>query len=208
LKAIPILPAILLLTGCGGGGSSPPAQPPPPAPPFSLSISPFAPGWAVTHGKQINSWSNGGFDFPVCANPIDCGPGYVEYPMRANISSAAGISARFKISGDNPVFSFRTEEGNTCDGPPAGVRLFMSNGNLANRWFSNKIVTLALGEFEISETIHDMSLWQSVPPAVFWQVLAAIGSVGFGIGGGCFAAHNVAVTSGRARFDLTEYKIQ
>ena len=128
--------------------------------------------------------------------------------MRANISSAAGISARFKISGDNPVFSFRTEEGNTCDGPPAGVRLFMSNGNLANRWFSNKIVTLALGEFEISETIHDMSLWQSVPPAVFWQVLAAIGSVGFGIGGGCFAAHNVAVTSGRARFDLTEYKIQ
>jgi len=196
----------LLLCSCSDGGS----PPPPPSPVVvasEINLSSSGP-WVVTHGKQLPAWSGGGFDFPVCSDPVTCGVGYVEYPLRANISALGGIYVRFNISGDRPVFSYKTEAGNTCDGPPAGVRLFMSSGNLANRWFSNKIVTLELGQLEISESIRDPSLWQSVPPASFSQVLANIGSLGFGLGGGCFAAHNVAVTSGRARFDLTEYKVQ
>ena len=213
MKAIPILPALLLLAGCGGGGSSAPPAQPPPSVPFSISISPSAP-WSVTYSKGA-VWSGDGFDFPVCVDATTCSVNYVEYPMQANIGASAGISMSWIITGVDPVFDYRTNPNNTCGtGTPGELSImFRRLGADVNndRWFTKRRAPLAMGASSFSVTLHDIAEWTGVfgsNAALFSSALANIWAVGFVFGGGCFSGHGVAVTSGNARFTLVDYIIR
>jgi hypothetical protein len=170
--------------------------------------------------------SGGAFDFPVCAmitNPADgklyapCRAGYVETPLQANIANMGVITLNYTITGDNPVFTKQTNTDNTCDGP-AAVRLWLHIANdpgLANmngRWFSVPQTELRLGPGALVVNLVDLAQWTPIYPpgnaGLFSVIKANIGGVGFGFGGGCFAMHGVAVTSGSAKFTLERYKIE
>src|SRR5262249_4021617 len=82
------------------------------------------------------------------------------------------------------------------------------------RWFSWQDAPLALGDHRLTVplTIDKwVPVFKSTPEANaagFASALANMGSIGFGLGGGCYVAHGVAVTSGSARFVITGFSVQ
>ena len=74
------------------------------------------------------------------------------------------------------------------------------------RWFSAQRTDLALGTIERNIPLT-LPNWinvngQSTDSAGFAQALANPGSLGIGLGGGCFAAHGVAVSQGSATLTI------
>ena len=224
-----IIMLAMLMAVAGCGGDNPPPPPPPPPPPSGVIDIPPNASWilrADANQGTAPALSDGAFDFPVCAliiNPANglpyapCRAGYVETPLQANISNLGSITIDYTITGDNPVFTKQTNTDNTCDGP-AVIRLWLhiaNDPNLANlngRWFSVPQNELRLGPGALTVNLRDLAQWTPIyPPAnagLFSIIKASIGGVGFGFGGGCFAMHGAAVTSGTARFILNRYLIQ
>jgi hypothetical protein len=135
------------------------------------------------------------FQFQNCASASICWDSYVEHP-------AAGISGNLTLSwtiSGNPVF-VNDRPGNNCPGPyaPAALSLlFRSPG----RFFSAQALEtpLAVGSFGMSVPLT-ADKWINVDGGTFNP--AAATSIGFGLGGACFAAHGVAVSAGTATFTI------
>jgi hypothetical protein len=142
----------------------------------------------------------------------------VETPINANISQTAAITFSYTITGIDPVFVNDTP-GNTCSPPNPALSLYLRwSGdpgftNPLSRWFSIARAPLALGPSTFTVGLHDASIWTPVyggtgTSIAFSQTLASIGSLGFVMGGGCFAGHGVAVSSGRATLTIDSYEIK
>jgi hypothetical protein len=199
----------VFLGGCSGSNSASGQSPP--------SI------WAITQGSTTGPLLTNGFDFPVCADPTKCWVSYVQRQQRRNLGPNKQIAMSYEITGNSPSFEYRTNWNNTCGGKPDLVLILQQvDDNLSGdgpyayyRWFSQPVAqTLALGAFTYTVPL-DMAQWvpifRSSPAAdaTGWAtMLANVGLVGFGFGGGCFAAHGVAVTSGTAHFQLKSYTVQ
>jgi hypothetical protein len=191
---------------------------------WSQPVTIFAPtpassvGWAITHGSapQPLQSANGEvyFDFPVCASASVCWVSYVEKPWTIPLAGKASVSLSYSITGTTPVFNNQSP-GNICGGPPAlSLLLHQAGDNMSGqvqyswyRWFSwPEAQPLALGDFTVTVPLTVdkwVPVFNSTPDrnaAGFATAIANMGQIGFGLGGGCFAAHGVAITSGSARF--------
>jgi hypothetical protein len=204
-----------LLSACGGSSnqgsnsSAPPVSPPGPGTSWSMNYG--RPPGAVT--MQPGDW----FDFPVCQlapapeDPsklsLPCSVNYVERPWVPLIGKQS-VTLKYEITGTDPVFSFQTNPNNVCPGDASlSLLLHRAGDNLSfqyHRWFSQSSAKkLQLGRFEYAVPLQ-MSSWTPVyPPGIqtlFDQALAEIATIGFVLGGGCFAGHGVALTGGSARW--------
>ncbi len=201
----------LLLAGCGGGNSPP--GPAPVNPPFHGAISPQAP-WTITQSSSPRALSNGSFAFQGCANAQTCWDSYVEVPLPVSILGNSIYSLTYTITGDATWVN--DSSGNTCGGPPSLTLLLHRQGDLMAlvpgfRYFSlmNLMVPLAVGTTTITNAVGDPSKWVSADgsngsanPQLYIDAITHLASVGFGLGGGCFAAHGVAVNNGSATFQI------
>lgn len=221
MRPLLIVMLALGLAGCGSSSSPPPPLPPPPLPPPS---SPSASPWSITQGSgaphrlQFNGTSSY-FDFPVCASASACWVSYVEQPY-GPIAGKTSITLTYSITGSEPVFDNHSP-GNNCGGPPTlSLLLHQAGDNLSGvgayafyRWYSTPTQVLELGDHTLTVPLT-IDQWTPVYPGMpdadagFATAKANIGSVGFGLGGGCFAAHGVAVTSGSAWFTITGFGTQ
>jgi hypothetical protein len=201
------------LAACGNSSSPPPPLPPPPAAALPHSFGPSA-GWAVTQGSQQRGLNNGAFDFQQCASALTCWDSYVEVLWSADISGVKSVTFKYEITGNNPVW-VNDSKGNTCGGAAALSLLLHRSGDQSlmtptYRLFSSAahMQILAVGKNIFSVPV-DQSNWANVyGEANFGDTLYNIGSVGFTLGGGCFAGHGVAVSSGSAKFQIIDYEIQ
>ena len=176
MKHVALLSA-LLLAACGGGNN------PPPPVPYT--------GWSITASSVPRQIPSGSFVFQNCASASTCWDSYVEHP-------AAGIAGNLTLSWTitgNPVFVNDTPA--NCVGPAALSLLFRSPG----RFFSLFALKtpLAVGTFSMSVPLT-VDQWINVDGGTFNP--AAATSIGFGLGGGCFSAHGVAVSVGTATFTI------
>ena len=164
------------------------------------------------------------FDFPECAQATRCSVNYVQTALRARLKEGQTITMTFEITGDNPVFDYRTSPNNICgSGTPGTLSLYVQRAgdNLSGsgpyaffRWYALPEATpLALGSFTFSVPL-DASKWVPVYGGTaqanargFAEAIADTVTVGFVLGGGCFAGHGIAVTSGKARLTLKSYII-
>jgi len=200
----------LILAGCDDSWSQPVTIYAPTSPASSV-------GWAITHGSapQPLQSANGEvyFDFPVCASASVCWVSYVEKPWTIPLAGKASVSLSYSITGTTPVFNNQSP-GNICGGPPAlSLLLHQAGDNMSGqgqynwyRWFSwPEAQPLALGDFTVTVPLTVdkwVPVFNSTPDqnaAGFATAIANMGQIGFGLGGGCFAAHGVAITSGSAR---------
>jgi hypothetical protein len=222
------LALVLMLQGCGGDNSAP--TPPPINPPFSGQLS-IQSAWAITQSSNPRALSNGNFAFQSArsagqectapnagVNGVDCKwDSYVELPLPVSVNGAQTYSLTYTIFGDNPVW-VNDSPNNTCGGP-ATLRLFLhKQGDIgadpSARWYSGNAFAqeLKLGTnttnvpFVLANWISTQGT--STDALGFSTAMTHLGSVGFVFGGGCFAGHGVAVSSGSASFQLQSATIQ
>jgi hypothetical protein len=213
-----ILAAALAVCVVGGNESPPPSPAIPPSPPGPGTV------WSMNYGRPLGAvqmQAGDFFDFPVCAPDargiIPCSIGYVERPWPP-LTGKSLVTLSYTITGTNPVWSYKTNPNNNCgDGTGGTLSLFLhrAGDNLFypyHRWFSNP----SHKSLYIGEVIYTVPLvvseWVSVfgqqSPAEFDIALQNIASIGFVFGGGCFAGHGVALTSGSARFTINSLTAQ
>jgi len=120
------------------------------------------------------------------------------------------LHLNFTISGQATFVN--DSPGNTCQPlVPTARIMFHQAGDAGTvlqnsyRWFSNATVPLAIGTFDLVVPL-DPPQWVNVggqngvnDVPGFAGAKANQGSIGMGFGGGCFAAHGVAVSSGAAQ---------
>jgi hypothetical protein len=215
MKQLAAIGVLLTLLGCGGGDSTAPA-PPPVNPPFSGIISVQA-GWAITQSSALRALSAGGFAFQQCTSASTCWDSYVEVPLLVSVNGAQTYTLTYTITGDNPVW-VNDSANNTCGGPST-LRLFLhKQGDVgvdhSSRWYSGNAFAqkLELG-LNITKVPFVLANWintdgQSTDALGFSTAMTHLGSVGFVFGGGCFAGHGVAVSSGSASFQIQTATIQ
>jgi hypothetical protein len=209
------LSALLLLTACNNPTPTPMAQP--------------TAGWAITHWGQngmvqynLIPLAAPSFALPQCASAMTCWVSYVE--MHTGIAlMGSSLKLSYTITGNSPTF-VNDRPNNTCDpvqNPPALSLLIHRADDLGHspqydsyRWFvkSSFRVPLALGDFS-SEVPLTVDKWinvmgQSTDAAGFAAALVNSGSVGLGLGGGCFAAHGIAVSQGNATLTVNSFTKQ
>ena len=168
----------LLLAGCGGNSPTPVPVP-------------YA-GWAITESSAPRQIPAASFVFQNCASASVCWDSYVEHP-------AAGISGNLTLSwtiAGNPTF-VNDSPGNTCGGVPSVSLLIRTPG----RFFSLFALQtpLALGSFSMSVPLT-VDKWINVDGGTFNPSTAT--TIGFGLGGGCYSAHGIAVSVGSATFTI------
>ena len=161
--------------------------------------------------------------FSRCSDPTTCWISYVERPWTIPLTGKTSVSLSYSIAGNAPVFDYRTSTNNTCLGAASlSLLLHQAGDNLSGqgayafyRWFSwQEAQPLALGDHTLTVPLSVdkwVSVYRSTPEAIaagFASALANMGSIGLGLGGGCFAAHGVTVTSGSARFVITGFSVQ
>ena len=214
---LPLL-GLLLLATCNGSGS--PAHKP--------TVVPLdAKAWAILYSSGMpvhplpleTGWY---FDFPSA-------PGSVHYVMAAvNMIASKSVSANIEVTTTGtPAFEYALEANNTCRNP-AHVRFLLQQkgddlsgvrGKQYYRWWSiNAAYELAPGATTLTAQLSDLSQWVSVfgeradastaATAGFRQAANNLGAVGFSFGGGCSYGHGVRVSGGRARFTVTEYRVE
>ncbi len=172
------------LGGCGGSN--------PPQPPYS--------GWAVTEYGVNGVQRIDAQPIPSASFAIPGGPlatnwiSYVEHPAGALAGSSLMLS--WTLTGADPVFENHRPD-NICEGPASLSLLFRNPGRFFS--LSSLQAPLTLGSFSMSVSLT-ADKWINVDGGVFNP--ATVTSFGFGLGGGCFAAHGVAVTSGSAMFTI------
>lgn len=199
----------LALAGCGGSSSSPPVPPPPlPPPVFSGAISPNS--FAVTAGSPGVSMADGVLPFPQCASVLTCWISYALAPVAISSSVGRVYKLTYTVAGTDPVF-VHDSANNTTDGHVT-VRLLMRSANY--RMFSNA-QPFELGDGSLAAIIAagnwilvDLGGNTVVDEALFNAELGHLTGVGFCFGGGFFACHGIAVSSGSARFTVNAASIQ
>jgi hypothetical protein len=203
----------LLTAACGGSGA--PTQPLLPQP---------AIGWAITEGSGIGQQPNGMilpivplaapmFALPQCASASTCWISYVEYASGPIVGG--NLVLDYTIAGSNPVF-VNDSPGNTCQPPNPAISLLIHQRGDTGLWnwgriFSAQRSPLALGSAALKVPLVD-SAWIGVdgtiaPGQVALQMVQAQ-SIGFVLGGGCFAGHGVAVSSGSALLTINGLSTQ
>jgi hypothetical protein len=202
--------AALLLAACSGGGNNPTS----PNPPFSGSISPQA-AWRVTESSAPRPLTNGTFAFQEAHSALQIYDSYVEVPLPVSLNAAQTFTLTFTITGDDPAFVNDTKD-NTCGGPPALSLLLRQANDMGSpyaRWYSVKMfeVPLALGTHTVSVALSAVD-WIAVDGTsnATWYANAIdhLGSIGFVLGGGCFAGHGVAVVRGSAQLTINSVTIE
>jgi len=126
------------------------------------------------------------FDFPNCASAQQCWISYVEMAWKTQLTNSPSVTLNYTITGSNPMFVNDTPHNKAaaCRSPATLVLLIHQiddHGTLPN-WINVN--------------------GQSTDSAGFAQALANPGSLGIGLGGGCFAAHGVAVSQGSATLTI------
>jgi len=207
-----LLLALPLLTGCEGGNSAPTAV----VVPMPIPAS----GWAITESSLVAyprtvPLASPSFVFPRCASAQQCWISYVEMAWKTPLTNSPSVTLNYTITGSNPTFVNNTPHNTTppC-GPPATLVLLIHEaedyGTLpvyqSYRWFSAQRTELALGTFERTVPLMPPNWFNinglSMDSAGFADALANPGSLGIGLGGGCFAAHGVAVSQGSATLTI------
>lgn len=145
----------------------------------------------------------------------------VEQPY-GPIAGRLAVTLSYSITGTAPVFT-NLSNGNTCGGPPSiSLLLHQAGDNMSGqgayaffRWYSMpEEQPLELGDHVLTVPLTVdkwIPVYASTPDANaagFATALANLGKIGFGFGGGCFATHGVAVTSGSARLTITGFSAQ
>lgn len=216
----------LLLAGCGGGSSPPPVVIIPPI----IQPPPITPGtpWQVTAASSPMTvgLDNGipYIDFPVCGDPKTCHISYVEEDRSAALTGYASVTLTYSIVGNAPVFDGHSNADNNCEPNVPHVLIILrqtgDNGSGQGpfafyRWFSTQDAQpLALGDHTLTVPLtvdRWTPVFSSTPEANaagYATALANMGKWGFGFGGGCFAAHGVAVTFGSARLVNPQMTVQ
>lgn len=198
------------MTGCGGKSPAPVPIPPPPAIGLPYTLGPGA-QWAITHGSLPRGLTNGSFDFQQCASAQTCWDSYVEVLWSANIAFAKNIVFDYEITGNDPTF-INDSPNNTCPGFPSLSLLIHRSNDAAlmvptYRQFSFPVQQeLKLGRITYTVPI-DQANFINVSGSGFGDTLSNVGSVGFVLGGRCFAGHGVAVSSGNAKLSIISYTI-
>lgn len=185
------------------------------------AISPVA-AWSITQSSKPRPLSNGSFQFQQAPTASLAWDSYVEVPLPAGLNGSETFTLTFTITGADPVF-VHDSPNNTTDGPTTLRLLLHRRGdNMSGlgafefyRFFSaNEFdVQLALGQRTISVPLAPHN-WISVfgkrgdATPDFAAALANIGSVGFVLGGGNFAGHGVAVSTGSASLQIDAATIQ
>src|SRR5262249_46466902 len=198
----------LLLVGCSNDDG-------PTVVGHSITPPPAGAGWTITQASQPRQISSANFDFPVCASAQTCWISYVELPYTTALHGLATLN--WAITGSSPKF-INDRVGNSCGGPEALSLFFHMAGDTGvlqyGRWFSHSKyqVPLALGSFELKVPIS-LPEWidvygQSTNAAGFAQATEHPGSIGFVLGGGCFAGHGVAIRQGSAKFQINGMMVQ
>lgn len=203
------LACTLFLLGCSN--DSPPPTPPPPASPWQVTAASLAIPVGIGNGASY-------FNFPICADPHTCHISYIERPWTTPLTGKTSITLNYSITGTDPVFDAHSNTNNTCEpNIPHALLIIRRAGDNGSgigafefyRWFDmTDEQPLALGDHVMTAPL-DPARWVSVfgkmgsdpSTAAGWAgALANVSNIGVGFGGGCFAAHGVAVTSGAARF--------
>ncbi len=179
--------------------------------------------WSSTpNGQKMYTDANGGLytDFPTKKTWA------LEYlwtkQVPTQISGTLVLSITVATTG-NCEFKWDTETSNTCDGPPAAVRLLIwsfKNNDYAeyDRWWSNPIAfTLGNGSATLVVPLTP-DQWsdvyghfgnENVDTLAGWNAaINNVSSLGMTFGGGCFFGHGVYVINGTARFTIVNYTIQ
>jgi len=205
----------LLLAGCGGDHPTPPPPPPPPSQ-LPLTLGPGV-SWAVTQGSSPHALTNGVLVFQQCAVQSDgtqpCWDSYVQVDYAIDLTWAHSITLDYEITGNAPVF-LHSSPGNTCPGPATLVLLLERSNDSAltiptYRLFSMpSAIPLGLGK--VSYTVSmDAPGWINVQgQSNMGDTLANVARLGFGLGGGCFAAHGVALSEGNAQLAIVGYTVR
>jgi hypothetical protein len=125
------------------------------------------------------------------------------------------VTLNYTIAGSNPTFVNDTPHNSAvpCRSSASLVLLIHEAGDYgmlpayqSYRWFSAQRIELALGTIERTIPLT-LASWinvngQSMDSDGFAQALATPGSLGIGLGGGCFAAHGVAVSQGSSTLTI------
>jgi hypothetical protein len=207
---LPLL--LMLLTGCEGGNAAPtPLVVPMPIP---------AAGWAITQSSLIAypgmvPLPSPSFAFPSCASTQQCWISYIEMAWKTPLTNSPSVTLNYTIAGSNPTFVNDSPHNSAarCRSPATLALLIHAAGDYGTlpayqsyRWFSAQRIDMALGTIERTTPLT-LASWinvngQSTDSAGFAQALASPGSLGIGLGGGCFAAHGVAVSQGSATLTI------
>ena len=212
IPAVTLRLVLLLLTGCDDGKTA--------ATPLIAPMAIPAAGWAITQSSLVAypgmvPLASPSFDFPNCASAQQCWISYVEMAWKTQLTNSPSVTLNYTITGSNPMFVNDTPHNKAaaCRSPATLVLLIHQiddHGTLpayqSYRWFSAQRTDLALGTIERNIPLT-LPNWinvngQSTDSAGFAQALANPGSLGIGLGGGCFAAHGVAVSQGSATLTI------
>lgn len=179
--------------------------------------SPNTSDWYITQASSTGPVVNNSFVFPQAATASNAWISYVERQPHQLASVGQTLTLDYTITGDNPVFN-HASPGNIADGDST-IRLFLhqtgddlSGQGASNyyRQFSTDNHVLQLGRYTLSVPLTSDHWTPVYPPNTdtgFASCLANLGAVGFVFGGGYFAGHGVAVSSGNATFTINSMVI-
>jgi hypothetical protein len=179
-----------------------------------------AAGWAITQSSLVAypgmvPLPSPSFAFPSCASAQKCWISYVEMAWKTPLTNSPSVTLNYTIAGSNPTFVNDSPHNSAarCRSPATLALLIHAAGDYGTlpayqsyRWFSAQRIDLAPGTIERT-TLLTLASWinvngQSTDSAGFAQALANPGGLGIGLGGGCFAAHGVAVSQGSATLTI------
>ena len=190
---------LLLLASC--------TSPSPAPPPLKGTLGPGA-AWSVTQGTNPRAISGGSFVMASSGHDD-----YVEAGVSGALALGGSYSLTYTISGDNPAWIVPAPGACTPVVPQLRLLLHQAGDNWSGagafetyRWYSTTAVPLALGTRTVVVGLA-LGNWtdvlgQQTDAAGFAAAFGSIGSLGFVFGGGCFAGHGVAVSSGTATFSI------
>ncbi len=191
------------LMGCSNSSS-----PPSPPAPLSAFAGAIAGPWIVTQGSSPGPQMDA---FPQCSSASTCWVSYVQAPLSVALVQGQVYELSYAIVGSDPAF-VHDSPNNTADGP-ATIRLLLEGAGY--RAFSAVTQPLAVGGNTLTALISPAN-WIVVDTsgttvdgaAAMPALLAHLDNAGYCFGGGYFACHGAAISSGSANFQLNSAVIR
>ena len=179
-------------------------------------------GWVFSYGVGMpthpsasgNDWS---FNFPTKPSEVHS----LAVPYGQNVIHKT-MTITFKITSVNPIYDgILGDKSNTC-ATPANFHLYFQaqNPNMSGdggRWWSAASYTLGSRDNTIITLSVPMDAyhWSGVfgesgakATSAFNEAWKNVGGIGITFGGGCFFGHGADLTSGKAQFQLVDFKVQ